>query len=301
MKERRVAFVYQIITDTSANLDTKVLRERRIRVVPFSFFVHGKGMSYADTVLFDGKAFFEEMRKGTQVTTSQVTPQQYINHFTPVLKQGQDILFIGMSSGISGSFACAQMAKKELLESFPDRSICLVDTLSASLGEGLLVLKAADYRDQGVSLEENAARIQALCPKMCQIFTVDDLVYLKRSGRLSSVSAVLGSVLNIKPILKGNALGQIVSFAKLRGRKAAIEFLAKQYDAMVRNAREEIVGISHADCLEDAKLLQRLLRRNNPPKEIMTVCYEPVTGSHVGPGTLALFFLGDESFRTAKA
>ena len=180
---------------------------------------------------------------------------------------------------------------------FPDARIRLVDTLSASLGEGLLVLEAADCRDRGMTLDETADRLMAMRHRMAQVFTVEDLKYLRRTGRLSNVTALVGMMLNIKPLLKGDREGKIVTFARTRGRRQSILAMAERYDAMVSHPEEQIVGIAHADCPEDAETLASLLRAKHPPKEIMTVCYEPVTGSHVGPGTLALFFLGDEDVR----
>ena len=145
---------------------------------------------------------------------------------------------------------------------------------------------------------ENAAEIDKLRHNMCQVFTVDDLKYLRGTGRLSSIKAAVASVLNIKPLLKGDTEGKIVCFEKTRGRNNAIKALAQQYDEMVREPYNQCIGIAHADCTEDAEQLIELLNRNNPPHEIMLVCYEPVTGSHVGPGTLALFFLGSDEFRS---
>jgi DegV family protein with EDD domain len=237
------------------------------------------------------------MREGAEITTSQINPQLYIDMMKPVLQRGLDILFVGMSSGISGSFHCAEIAAMELLSDFPERTIRLVDTLGASLGEGLLVLKAIRDKVSGLSLEDVYQKLMDLRHRLCNIFTVDDLKYLKKGGRLSNLSFIVGTLLQIKPLLKGNDEGKIVAFAKLRGRKKALEELAKRYDEYVVDAEEQTVGIAHADCPEDAAYLAEMLRRNHPPKEILTVGYEPVTGSHVGPGTLALFFEAREGCR----
>ena len=198
-----------------------------------------------------------------------------------------------MSSGISGSFHCAELAPE-----FPDRKIRLVDTLGASLGEGLLVLKAVKDKLMGASLDDIYKKLLDLRHRLCNIFTVDDLKYLRRGGRLSNLGFIVGTLLQIKPLLKGNEEGKIVAFAKLRGRKKALEELARRYDEYVVDAQEQIIGIAHADCPEDAEYLAAMLRRNHPPKEILTVGYEPVTGSHVGPGTLALFFEAREGCRS---
>lgn len=289
--------MYLIISDSSANIDIGVLRERKIHIIPFTYFLDGRDCTCTDTTAFDGAAFYEAMRGGTRVSTSQIAPQRYIDFFRPFLESGSDILFIAMSSGLSSSYNSAEIAAAELKEDFPDRKIRLVDALGASLGEGLLALKAADFRDEGISLDDAAARLMEMRHSMCNMFTVDDLNYLRRTGRLSRISTTVGSVLNIKPLLKGDAEGKIVCFHRARGRKKAIGELAAYYDKYVQNAENQIVGIAHADCEDDAKRLAELLKATKPPKDIMTVMYEPVTGSHVGPGTLALFFLGDASFR----
>lgn len=289
--------MYQIFTDTSANIDINVLKERNIKILPFTYYLDGQEYTCTDNTKFDGPEFYGAMRSGTKVTTSQITPQRYVDAFEPYLADGIDILFVSMSSGISNSFNSALMAKNQLLEDYPDRKILLIDTIGASLGEGLLALKAADFRDEGKSIDETADILDEMRHRMCNVFTVDELKYLQMTGRLSKISTIVGSMLNIKPLLKGDTDGKIVCFERTRGRKKAVSELAAFYDKYVQDAGSQIVGIAHADCEDDANRLIELLNKNNPPKEIMTVMYEPVTGSHVGPGTLALFFLGDKSFR----
>lgn len=287
-----------ILTDTSANLPVQWLQENEVSVLPFSFYIDGEEHTCTDTKAFDGEGFYNAMRGGARVTTSQVTPQRYLDAMRPVLQAGGDILFVGMSSGISGSFRCAQLAREELLAEFPERKIRLVDTKAASLGEGIIVMRAVECRNGGMPLDETTELMKRESANICQIFTVDDLQYLRRGGRLSSVSAVVGTMLQIKPILKGNQDGKIVTAAKVRGRRRSVEELAARYDAYVVDPDKQVVCISHADCATDADLLVELLKRNKPPKEILKVCYEPVTGSHVGPGALALFFAGKPEFRT---
>ena len=289
--------MFAIITDTSANLDRCWLEKNNVLAIPFHYMVRGADCTCLDTERFDGAAFYGAMREGEKVTTSQITPEAYLETMRPVLQRGEDILYISMSSGISGSYSQAEFAARELREEFPERTICTVDTLGASLGEGLLVMLAVERRDRGDSLEEIYNYVMGLRRPMCQVFTVDDLKYLRNTGRLSNMAAIVGMVLNIKPLLKGNTEGKIVSFAKIRGRRRAIQGMAAQYDRLVRNAGEQTIGIAHADCQADVDYLISLLRAKHPPKDIVTVMYEPVTGSHVGPGTLALFFFGDENFR----
>ena len=282
--------MFQVMTDTSANLPTEMLIENNITCIPFPYFVNGARHTCLDTEGFDGETFYGAMREGADVTTSQINPQHYIEVMKPILERGDDILFVGMSSGISGSYHCAELAAEELSENFPNRKIRLVDTLGASLGEGLLVMRAIKDKVMGLSLDEVYEKLMDLRHRLCNIFTVDDLKYLRKGGRLSNLSFIVGTLLHIKPLLKGNEEGKIVAFAKVRGRKKALEELAQRYDEYVVNASEQTIGIAHADCPEDAQRLADLLCRFHPPKEILTVGYEPVTGSHVGPGTLALFF-----------
>ena len=288
------------MTDTSANLPTDLAQSCELTVIPFPFFVNGARHTCLDTEGFDGETFYGAMREGAEVTTSQINPQNYIDAMRPVLQAGQDILFVGMSSGISGAYHSAELAAEELRQEFPLRKIRLVDTIGASLGEGLLALRAVEDKKNGLSLDEIYEKLLDLRHRLCNIFTVDDLKYLRKGGRLSNLSFIVGTLLQIKPLLKGNEEGKIVAFAKLRGRKKALEELARRYDEYVVHAEEQTVGIAHADCPEDAAYLIELLRRNHPPKDVLNVCYEPVTGSHVGPGTLALFFEAREGCRSMK-
>lgn len=289
---------YRIFTDTSANLPTDLTEAKGITVVPFSYCLNGEEFMCTDTRSFDGAGFYGAIRKHASVSTSQINPFRYEEYMEPVLQAGSDILYIGMSSGISGSFASSSVAIEQLRAKYPERDIRAVDTLSASLGEGIVVLKAVEYLEHGMDIDEAEKRLNELSRKVCQIFIVDDLMHLRRTGRLSNAVALAGAVLQIKPMLKGNEKGQIVCIKKERGRRRAIESLVKVYENYIENAEEQIVGISHADCAEDAEYLATRLRSVAAPKEILTVCYEPVTGSHVGPDTLALFFVGRDGFRT---
>ncbi len=289
---------YRIFTDTSANLPTDLTEAKGITVVPFSYCLNGEEFMCTDTRSFDGAGFYGAIRKHASVSTSQINPFRYEEYMEPVLQAGSDILYIGMSSGISGSFASSSVAIEQLRAKYPERDIRAVDTLSASLGEGIVVLKAVEYLEHGMDIDEAEKRLNELSRKVCQIFIVDDLMHLRRTGRLSNAVALAGAVLQIKPMLKGNEKGQIVCIKKERGRRRAIESLVKVYENYIENAEEQIVGISHADCAEDAEYLASRLRSVAAPKEILTVCYEPVTGSHVGPDTLALFFVGRDGFRT---
>lgn len=292
---------FVVLTDTSSNLQTKQIRDYDLKVIPFPYYYDGKEHTCLNTESFQAEEFYEGIRKGRVVTTSQITPQRYADFFEPYLKTGKDIIYVCMSSGISGSFMSAHIGKDLVLERYPGRRIEIIDTLGASLGEGLIALHAATMRELGKNVLDAAGELRQIAKRMFNVFTVDDLMHLRRGGRLSNLAAMVGTVLNIKPILKGNEGGKIVGFAKIRGRKKSIEALAEQYDKHVVAPERQIVGIAQAACREDAEYLAQLLRRNRPPKEILTVDYEPVTGCHVGPGALALFFESGDNVRMVSS
>ena len=283
----------QLFTDTSANLPVALTKQHHITVVPFSYTVDGKETDYPDDADFDGAAFYGAMRRGAVVKTSMVNPDLMANYFERALSQGDDVLYVGMSGGISGTAQAAVIAAGELTEKYPARKIVTIDTYAASLGEGLQVLEAARMIEEGKSLDEIKAHLLSRRPHMCQFFTVDDLAYLKRGGRISSATALIGTVLSIKPILCGDETGHIVSCGKVRGMKRAYQELANYYDGRALD-KGEMLGIAHADNEEGAQALIALLRDKGFTGECLNVVYEPVTGAHVGPGTVALFFYGTE-------
>lgn len=289
--------MFRIVTDTSSNLPTAYLQAENITVIPFTFHTESGEQSCMDTASFDAKAFYTAMRNGEKVTTSQIPPQRFVDNIRPMLENGEDVLFVSMSSGISGSYASSKIAANQLAEEFPERKMLTVDTYSASLAEGIVVMRAVECRKEGLSIDETYQILRTLRHRIAQIFTVGDLRYLKRTGRLSNLEAAVGTVLQIKPLLKGDPEGKIVCFAKVRGRQRAIEEMAKRYEELVVSPETQTVCISHADCEADAQILASMLRRSKPPKDILIVDYEPVTGSHVGPGALALFFVSDDNVR----
>ena len=281
----------QLFTDTSANLPAEIIDEYGIEVVPFSYTIDG--VEYIPEREFDGKAFYAAMRAGSEVKTSMVNAGTFIERFKTALDAGKDVLYIGMSGGISGTANSALMAKQELDEEYPDRKIVVIDTLAASLGEGLFVIKAAEQLKDGVALDAIEEAIRAQVPSMCQSFTVDDLKYLKNTGRVSGAAAIIGNVLSIHPILIGDYEGKIVVKAKVRGMKRTLDALAERY-AELALSKTETIGIAHADNEEGKAYLVQRLRDKGLTGKCLSVCYEPVTGSHVGPGTVALFFFGTD-------
>ena len=283
----------RLFTDTSANLPLALTKKHSITVVPFSYTVNGKEADYPDDTDFDGAAFYGAMRAGAVVKTSMVNPDLMAKYFERALSQGDDVLYVGMSGGISGTAQAAVIAAAELTEKYPERHIVTIDTYAASLGEGLQVLEAAGMIEQGKPLGEIKERLLARRPHMCQFFTVDDLAYLKRGGRISGATALVGTVLGIKPILCGDETGHIVSCGKVRGNKRAYAELANYFDTRALD-QSEMLGIAHADNEEGAQALIALLREKGFTGECLNVVYEPVTGANVGPGTVALFFYGKE-------
>lgn len=283
----------RLYTDTSANLPAALLQRHHITVIPFGFTVNGKTMDYPEEEDFDGVAFYNAMRDGAEVKTSMINPAMAEEYFERALREGDDVLYIGMSGGVSGTAQAAAMAAVALMDRYPAREIMTIDTYAASLGEGMQVLEAAALAEQGLSCREVGERILARRPHMCQFFTVDDLEYLRRGGRISGAAALAGTVLGIKPILRGDETGHIVQCGKVRGNRRAYAALADYYDKRVLD-RSESIGLAHADNEAGAEQVIALLREKGFTGECLSVCYEPVTGSHVGPGTVALFFYGAE-------
>lgn len=288
---------FKIITDTASNMTTKASKHYDIEVIPLTFIVDDKEFQLTDTDDFDYDEYYKELGEGKKVNTSQVTPQQYMDVFEEILKNGEDILFVALSSGVSGTFNSAKFAAEELLETYPERKIRVIDSLGASLGEGLLAVEAAELRDAGKSIDEVADYLEFEKYKMAQIFAVDDLKHLRRTGRISGAIAMVGSVLSIKPILKGDTQGKIVSECNARGRKQAIRALAEKYQELVDKPEEQMIGISYGGCREDAVHLANLISKIAEPKKVWLVPHEPATGSHVGPGMLGLYFKGKDDVR----
>jgi DegV family protein with EDD domain len=281
----------KLFTDTSANLPLETIKKYGIQVLAFEYTVDGVTADYSYETDFDGERFYNSMRQGADVKTCLISMGKFIDAFEPELEQGNDVIYVGMSGGISSTASVAAISAAELQEKYPERHILAFDTLAASLGEGLFVLRAAELIEQGADFQAVSDMLFSMQPNMCQYFTVDDLKYLRKGGRISGAAAVIGSVLNIKPILQGDEAGRIIVNNKIRGRKNALKHLAELYDQTVADRAGQI-GISHADDIASAEHLLELLRQKGFTGDCITVMYEPVTGSHVGPGTVALFYPG---------
>ena len=281
----------RLITDTSANLPLSLIDKHNITVLSFHLTMDGKTFPYHCRTDFDGKTFYDAMRGGAKMQTSMINQSDYEDAFLDAASSGDDVLYIGMSGGISGAARIASIAADEVRAQYPDRQIEVIDTYAASLGEGLQVLEAAEMLESGMSLSETAEKIRASRAPLCQYFTVDDLVYLQRGGRITGAAALVGTMLKIKPVLIGNETGHIIVTDKVRGRKQSLTYLADKYAELVLD-KSAPLGIAHADSDDGAEFLMTKLRERGFTGEPMIVMYEPVTGSHVGPGTIALFFRG---------
>ena len=284
---------FAVFADGSANLPKQMLDG--ITLLPCEYTVDGEPQVYwGDVDNFDGHAYYEGLKNGTKIGTSLLNAQVFLTHFTPVLESGQDIIYVSMSSGISGTYNVAVNTAAELMEEYPDRFIHIVDSQGCGFGNGILAVRAAEMSRQGVDVRTAAAKIDEEVPHMCQYFTVDDLNFLKRTGRVSGFTAAIGTMLGIKPILYGDSTGHIVACNKVRGRKKSIEAIVAKYREKKLDIPGQIICISHGDCLEDAKLLASLVQEVTPDIPITICQHEPFSGAHVGPGMLALFFRGKE-------
>lgn len=286
----------RIFTDSSANLPEEVIRQRNIGVVPLTLTVNGTEMPcYEPDGGFDGEAFYKRMRADDklELKTSMINSAAFLSAFEPCLEAGDDVVYVAMSSGISGTYFAGETAAEALRAKYPERSVLTVDTLAASLGEGLMVLEAAELRDGGTSAAEIASYLEARRSQMRQHFMVDDLKYLKRGGRISTVAALAGTLLSLRPILTADAEGRIVLDKKIVGRKKALIALGEIFDDGFADAPENCrAGIAHGGCEADAQALANAICARHPGVGFTIVCYEPGTGAHVGPDTVALFFWG---------
>ena len=289
---------FVISTDTSANLPTAELQWHQLYLLPFSYIVNEVEHQCLDLSAFDGDAYYEMLRH-TPASTSMISMDQYRQLWEPLLEEGHDILHVGMSSGISGAYQSAVMAARELREEYPQRRLVVFDTRAASLGEGIQVLHAATCREAGYTLDETVRELAELRPRIRQIFTVDDLMHLRRGGRVSGVAAAVGTALRIKPLLKGDEAGRIVVFGKVQGRKRSVRALADNFAANAELLGRWPIGIAHAGCRDEALALAAMLKESAPKARIIIVDHEPVTGSHVGPGALAMFYVAKEPWPSA--
>ena len=281
---------YKIITDSCCDLYDHQYRDLDVACAPLSVLFNGEEhKNFSDDASM--KAFYDGLRGGMTATTSAVNPDGWAEIMIPALEAGQDVLAICFSSGLSTTYQSAVIAAEELKEKYPQRTINVVDSLCAALGQGLLVWMAAKKRDAGMSLEELTAWVEDNKMNVCHWVTVDDLNHLKRGGRVSATTAFVGTMLSIKPIIRVDDNGKLETCGKVRGRKAAIDYLTKQLGEHITD--KSLVTIAHGDCLEDAKAIEKIVRETYGVEQVEIGNVGGVIGAHTGPGVLVVFFLGD--------
>ncbi|NLX71378.1 MAG: DegV family protein [Clostridiales bacterium] len=281
-----------IIIDSCSDLPFEYVKQHDIPVVNFTF--HFKGNDYTDDLgqTISYKDFYDAIRNGETPTTSQVNAQTYTDMFRKYALEGKSIIYLCFSSALSGSYNNSLLARDMITEEFPEADITIIDTKSASLGEGLLVYHAIDMLEKGASREEIIDWVEENKLKLHHWFTVEDLGHLKRGGRLSGTAAFVGSILDIKPVLNVDDEGRLIPRIKVKGRKKALRTLIEKMEENIINPEQQVVAISHGDSPDDADYLAELIRSKFPVKDIIINSIGPVIGSHSGPGTIALFFFG---------
>ena len=284
---------YVIFTDSACDIKPELLKSWGVECIDLSFRFDGDTREYSNSDM-EITAFYNKMREGGIAKTSAINPGQFFTAFDAILKQGKDILYLGFSSGLSTTCNSARMAQAELKDRYPERKLLIVDTLAASAGQGLLLYLVLQKKNSGAAIEEAHAYAKEMKLHICHWFTVDDLVYLKRGGRVSPTVALLGKALGIKPVLHVDNEGKLISMGKVRGRKASIAALAEKCTGMMEDPKNATIFISHGDCPEDANLLASMVEEKTGAKVSIITHVGTVIGAHSGPGTLALFFVGKE-------
>ena len=286
---------FVLMTDSSADLSQEMVQELGVTVLPLSFTIQGKVYrNYPDNREMDLPLFYDMLRAGELATTSAVNVAEYTQAVEPILQEKKDVLILAFSSGLSSTYQASVLAAGELREKYPDRKIYTVDTLCASLGQGLLVYLAAQEQRKGKSIEEVRDWAEETKLHLCHQFTVDDLHFLKRGGRISATTAVVGSMLQIKPVLHVDNEGRLINIGKARGRQASLKALVDKMEKTVTEEGKKTVFISHGDCRKDAVAVADMVRERFGTQDIRINYVGPVIGAHSGPGTLALFYLGTE-------
>ncbi len=283
---------YIISTDTTSDLPEDYLQQHNIALLPL--YYNFDGTVYGDKVFLTPKEFYDKMRHGAMPTTMAVNPELAKEVFTKLLDQGYDILHIAFSSALSGSCSVATTVARELMDERPGSKIIVIDSLCASLGEGLLVHKAVGLKEAGKSIDEAADWLNQNKLNLCHMFTVDDLHHLHRGGRVSKASAIIGTLINVKPVLHVDNEGRLIPLHNVRGRKKALISLVDQMEASIKDYKgsNDIVFISHGDSIEDAEFVGNLVKERFGIKEVLINYVSPTIGAHSGPGTIALFFMG---------
>lgn len=280
---------YKILTDSCCDLPAELAAELELEIAQLSLELDGRSIPQSQMT---AKELYDAMRAGKMPKTAAANPDGWEQVIRPVLEKGEDALVLAFSSGLSATYQSAVIAAEELRDEFPDRKILVVDTLCAAIGQGLLVLSAAGLRNEGKTMDEVAAWVEDHKRNLCHWVTVEDLMHLKRGGRVSAATAVVGTVLNIKPIIRVDDDGKLENLAKCRGRKAALNYLLDRVAESLLPELSDTVTIGHGDCLADAEYLARELRSRFGVKDVIINYVGPVIGAHTGPGVVFIGFYG---------
>ena len=282
---------YVLVTDSACDILPDKLAEWNVEMIPLAFLFTDTAkeqMDHEEPI----EEFYKSMRAGRIAKTSCVNEDRFVSFFRPMLEAGRDILYLGFSSGLSATCENAKKIRADLLKQYPERKLIIIDSLAASAGEGLFVYLAVQNRDAGMSLEENAAALEKDIPHICHWFTVDDLKFLKRGGRINAATALLGTALDVKPVLHVDNEGHLIKVTQVRGRKKSIRKMAEKLGETI--LPDSPIFISHGDCLEDAEMLADILKKEYGKEVNLITWVGSVIGAHSGPGTLALFFRDTE-------
>lgn len=299
--------MFEIIVDSAANIPADLIKKFKIKVLSFVNLVNGKEVTCFDPDLSEeeerqkGKEYYDAIRSGAEVKTGLISSGIFEDTFREILEQDKDILYFSLSKNISGNYNSARIAAEELMDSGEySHKIRLIDSLNASLAQGILAIYASEMRDKGMAFDDVADELETYPARMNGVFTVGDLKYLSRTGRISGTSALIGNVLSIKPILRGNKDGYIVQYKKCRGRKSALNELISLVCDNIVDSENQIIGIAHADAYEDSLYIMEQIQKRIKVRDFINTSYDFCTGSHVGPDTIALFFMAKDRELSGK-
>jgi DegV family protein with EDD domain len=293
--------MFQIVVDSAANIPAELVKKYDIRVISFVNYVNGQPLTCFDPDLTmeqeraKGKEYYNAVRAGAEIKTGLISSGDFEECFRSIMENNEDVLYFSLSKNISGTYNSARIAAQELMENPPmGRRIRMIDSLNASLAQGILAIYASEMRSQGMDFDTIADTLETYPARMNGIFTVGDLKYLAKTGRLSGSAALVGNILSIKPILRGNKDGYIVQYKKCRGRKAALNTLVSLVCETIIDPKEQIIGIAHADSYEDSLYVMEEIQKRVQVREFINTSYDYCTGSHVGPDTIALFYMAKD-------
>jgi len=283
-----------IITDSNCDLPVEYISQNNIHIIPFTYQLNG--ITYTDDFgnSLSHKDFYNALRNGSMPTTAQITPYIFEKEFEKFISKGESVIYIGFSSALSETFNCSVLARNEIMEAHPEADLTVIDSKSASIGQGLLVYYACEMLRQGKSKQEIVDWIESNKLKVNHWFTIDSLEHLKRGGRISATSAAIGDLLVVKPVLIVSNDGSLNAVKRIRGRKKSIKTLFEEFKARAIKPEEQMIYIAHGDCLEDAEYLKSLILSEITPKDIIINILGPIIGTHTGPGLVGVFFLGKE-------